>query len=148
MPKATEELLKDHRMIRKTLEGFQLDSPRFPQIAHTLQRIVLAHAWFEDTIFLPALELEPILVKLSREISQEHKDLDFLFKELRRTKPADQWGLEAYANQIRVILASHFQKEEDALFPLAERILDLEGLNNLGAEMKQRQEEVRKIFPE
>ena len=144
--KATDALLTDHRMIRKTMEGFVLDHPRFPEILKTLQRVVVAHAWFEDEIFLPALQVEPFLDRLNREISQEHKDIAELFERARVAAGAPSLDQEAYVLQLRSILETHFRKEEDALFPLAERILDSEGLNRLGAEMTRRKTEVRGLI--
>jgi hemerythrin-like domain-containing protein len=142
--KATEQLLKDHKMVRKVLEQFSLDNPRFPEILKTLQRIVLAHAWFEDAIFLPAFEAEPLLERrFTAEIIQEHKDIDHFLKCLRKTSPARSREMEALMLQFGSVLDTHFKKEEDALFPLAERILDEEGLNHLGAEMERRKTEVR-----
>src|SRR5688572_6020866 len=131
MPKATDQLLKDHKMVRKTLEGFSLDNPRFPEILKTAHRIIVAHAWFEDAIFLPAFEAEPLLEKrFTAEIAQEHKDMDFLLKRLRKTPTARNAEMGSLLLQFRSVLDAHFKKEEDALFPLAERILDEEGLNN------------------
>jgi iron-sulfur cluster repair protein YtfE (RIC family) len=146
--KATDELLKDHRMIRKTLEGFRLDNPRFPAISKTLQRLLLGHAWFEDVIFLPPLKAEPLIARrFLDEISQEHKDLDALMALLRQTAMENKKELEACALQIRAILDTHFQKEEDALFPLAEKILREEGLDRLALEMCARQSEIHDVLP-
>jgi hypothetical protein len=142
--KATDALLKDHRLINKILEQFSLDNPRFGKICLTLHRAVLAHAWFEDEIFLPAVAAEPLLFRrFAEEISQEHKDIDALLKLLRKTPLANRPELESYSQQLKVLLATHFKKEEDALFPLSERILSEEGLLELGEEMKRRQLEVR-----
>lgn len=144
MAKATDQLLKDHKMIRKVLDQFSPDNPRFPEILKTLQRIVLAHAWFEDAIFLPALEAEPLLEKrFTAQIIQEHKDIDFLLKRLRAARPVPSLETASLALQLEALLDSHFTKEEDALFPLAEKILNEEGLNRMGNEMERRKTEVR-----
>jgi len=144
--KATEKLLNDHRLIRKLLDGFSLENPRFPEILKTLQRAVVGHAWFEDTIFLPVFEAEPLMERrFVQEMSQEHKDLDHFLKLLRKTRDLRSQEMESYALQFRVILDTHFAKEEDGLFPLAERILDSEGLNHLGQEMERRKTEIRDV---
>lgn len=143
--KATDKLLTDHRLIRKLLEGFSLENPRFSEISNTLGRALVAHAWFEDVIFLPALNAEPSLKRLSHEIEQEHKDMDALMGHVRKGSLENRKDLERYVLQLRVILDTHFKKEEDALFPLAEHILDSEGLNRLGDEMEQRKTEIRKL---
>jgi hemerythrin-like domain-containing protein len=79
------------------------------------------------------------------ELYQEHKDIDFLLKQTKKTRLEDKAEFEAISLQLRTVLATHFNKEEDALFPLAEKILDDEGLNNLGDEMKRRQAEIRNL---
>jgi hemerythrin-like domain-containing protein len=145
--KATDALLKDHQLVRKVLEQFQLDHPRFEHICRTLHRAVKAHAWFEDEIFLPAVKHEPLFFdRFMAEIEEEHKDIDRLLQLVRTTSIADRRALEAYALQARTLLDTHFAKEEDALFPLADRLLTEEGLNQLGEEMKKRQAEVRQIL--
>ena len=145
--KATDALLKDHLLINKILESFTLDNPRFDHICKTLHRAVLSHSWFEDEIFLPAVEAEPLLFRrFTDEIYQEHKDIDALLKLLRKTPMAKKKELEFYATELRVLLNTHFKKEEDALFPLTERILTEEGLIELGDEMKRRQTEVRQFI--
>jgi iron-sulfur cluster repair protein YtfE (RIC family) len=145
--KATDALLKDHLLINKILEQFTLDNPRFAKICLTLHRAVLAHAWFEDEIFLPAVEAEPLLFRrFTDEIRQEHKDIDALLKLLRKTSAANRQELEFYSQELRVLLSTHFKKEEDALFPLSERLLSEEGLLELGEEMKRRQTEVRQFL--
>ena len=147
MLKATDELLKDHRMIRKTLEGFRLDNPRFPAISKTLQRLLIGHAWFEDAIFIPPLKAEPLVARrFLEEISQEHNDLDVMMALLRKTPLENKKELEAYMLQIRTSLTTHFSKEEDALFPLAEKILREEGLDRLAQEMRTRQSEVQSVL--
>ena len=94
--KATDQLLKDHKMIRKVLENFMPDHPRFGQIHKTLGRVVLGHAWFEDEIFLPAFEKEPLLQKrFLDEISNEHKDLDFFLGLIHKTDPNNKKELSA-----------------------------------------------------
>jgi hemerythrin-like domain-containing protein len=144
--KATDALRADHKMVRKLLETLTFDNPRFAEVAKTLHRVLVGHAWFEDTILLPALEADPLLQRrFAQEIGQEHKDLQLLMKLIRETPVENKKEMEAYALQFHAILDTHFQKEEAALFPLAERILDSEGLNELGAEMKRRQTEIRNL---
>jgi iron-sulfur cluster repair protein YtfE (RIC family) len=144
MPKATDRLLTDHKLIRKVLQDFRPDNPRFPQLLKTLHRAIAGHAWFEDEIFLPALRSEPRLERcFLDEISTEHRDLDHLLRRLKSVPPADGKALEPLLLQMRALLDAHFAKEEDALFPLAERYLDDRGLNDLAAEMERRKTEVR-----
>ncbi|MCG3203621.1 MAG: hypothetical protein KCHDKBKB_00292 [Elusimicrobia bacterium] len=145
MKKATDALLSDHKMIRKLLDGFHTDNPRFAEISKTLERVVLTHAWFEDVVFLPAFRTEPLFVKkYLDELYEEHKDIDHFMKLIQKTEPSK--NRDAFMLQFRAILENHLLKEEGALFPLAEKVLDKEGLNQLGQEMENRQEEARKLF--
>src|SRR5262245_37915152 len=112
MAKGNDQLLKDHKMVRKNLERFSLDNPRFPEILKTLQRVVLGHAWFEDAIFLPAFEAEPLMQKrFTDEIIQEHKDIDYFLKLLRKTPPKRTLEMESLMLQFGSILKTHFEKE-------------------------------------
>jgi iron-sulfur cluster repair protein YtfE (RIC family) len=145
MKKATDSLLSDHKMIRKLLENWQPDNPRYREISKTLERVVLTHAWFEDVVFLPAFQNEPLLVKkYLDELYEEHKDIDYFLNLIRKTVGPKE--LSAATKQFRAILENHLRKEEDALFPLAEIVLDNDGLNNLSAEMEKRQSEAQKLF--
>lgn len=135
MAKATDELLKDHKMVRKILTEWKTGNPRFTQIHKTLARVVRGHAWFEDQVFFPAMQAEPALAKrFMDELWQEHKDIDALLDLVEKTDRQPQ--LDYYATQLGVVLDTHFKKEEDALFPICEKILTEEGLLDLGAQMR------------
>lgn len=129
-------------MIRKIMSEWTLDNPRFVHIHKTLGRVVRGHAWFEDEVFFPAMAAEPVFAKrFMEELYQEHKDIDALLKLVAKTPSEKANLLSYYALQLKSVLETHFQKEEDALFPICEKILTEEGLNNLGAEMRRRQHE-------
>jgi hemerythrin-like domain-containing protein len=148
MSTATEQLLKDHKMVRKILEGFRTDNPRFPDILKTLQRVVLGHAWFEDEFLMPALKARPLVFKpFWAEIGQEHEDIAGLLALLRKTSSKDQRLLKARVLTLRSLLESHFAKEEDALFPLAETVISQEGLVKIAGAMERRKQDVLKQIP-
>lgn len=146
MTKATDELVKTHRVVWKVLDGFAADKPRFSEIVKTLHRTVLAHAWLQDEIFLGTLVGKPLIDKgLVDEITQEHRDLDHLLQLLENTSADRTAEVGAFVLQIRVILQAHFKKEVEALYPLAEKVVDSQTLNKAGNEMKRRQTEVRDV---
>ncbi|MBL8024422.1 MAG: hemerythrin domain-containing protein [Elusimicrobia bacterium] len=143
---ATEQLLKDHKMIRKILEGFQIRNPRFPEILKTLQRVVLGHAWFEDTFFMPALKARPMVFKpFWVEIGQEHEDIAGLLSLLRKTDVKNKDVLKARVMTLRSLLDTHFAKEEEVLFPLAESVISRERLVEMAAAMERRKAHVRTL---
>jgi iron-sulfur cluster repair protein YtfE (RIC family) len=62
---------------------------------------------------------------MTEEIAHEHKDIDAICSNCCARPPmANQQELESYSQELKVLLSTHFRKEEDALFPLTERILD------------------------
>lgn len=142
MKKATDALLSDHKMIRKLLESYRLDNPRFSEIAETVKRVVTTHAWFEDIVFIPALITKPLFVrKYFDELNREHRDLEYILGLISKAGHEPSLELEALLLQFNAIMENHLKKEEDALFPIAERVLDQEGMNKLSAEMERRQKE-------
>jgi hemerythrin-like domain-containing protein len=144
--KATVELLKTHQVVNKVLEGFNVQSVRFPEVMRTLHRTLLAHAWLQDEILLPVLrDRMPSQTALLDEITDEHAELDRLLKALP-DEPAAQTGeLQAQALQIRTLIAQHFKKEAKTLYPLAEKSIDPQILNRLSQEMFKRQEKIRDV---
>ncbi|HMZ26148.1 MAG TPA: hemerythrin domain-containing protein [Elusimicrobiota bacterium] len=143
MSTATAQLVKDHKMIRKLLAELAEDHPRYPQLLVTTERVVLGHAWFEDEFLLPALKARPGLFQPFREeIAQEHRDIAGLFLRLRGATPSDP-VVRPHLLTLRVLLETHFAKEEDALFPLAEKIIGEEGLVGMAVDMERRKSEVR-----
>jgi hemerythrin-like domain-containing protein len=141
---ATGELLKDHKMIRKLLGDLRVDNPRVAEIAATLQRVTLAHAWFEDEFLMPLLKGSPLIPELFwQEITQEHNDIARLLELLRGTPPDPREEWEVRVLSLRTILETHFTKEEAALFPLAEKVIGVQGLTDLAAGMERRKSEVR-----
>lgn len=144
MATATGELLKDHKMIRKLLGDLRVDNPRVAEIAATLQRVTLAHAWFEDEFLMPLLKGSPLIPELFwKEITQEHNDIARLLELLRGTPPDPREEWEVRVLSLRTILETHFTKEEAALFPLAEKVIGVQGLTDLAAGMERRKSEVR-----
>lgn len=141
---AVDQLLKDHKMIRKALGEFEAGHPRFAARLETLRRIVLAHAWFEDEFLLPALKARPEVFRpFWQEISQEHTDIAQLLALLKGSEKSEN---HAHVLTLRGLLASHFSKEEDALFPLAQKVIAREGLMDMARQMERRKNEVRQFI--
>lgn len=140
-PTATEQLVKDHKMIRKILGGLAVGSPDFTKKLSTLRRVVLGHAWFEDVFFLPAIKSEPrFFAPFLAEVSDEHPHIAALLERLETGGKRDRRdGLLT----LRTLLETHFAKEEDVLFPLAEEALGAAALRDLAARMEKQKDRVR-----
>ena len=147
MPTATEALVRDHRMIRKLLDGLRPGDVRFPAVFNTLRRVVLAHAWFEDEFLLPALKARPLVFEPFRlEVEQEHQDIARLMARLSKSTARDRAKTDGDLLTLRALLDSHFIKEEKGLFPLAEMVLTQKALLTMGTEMELRKTEVRPLL--
>jgi len=146
MKKATDELLKTHRVLRKVLEGLDVNNKRFPEIIKTLHRTFLAHAWLHDEILLPLLREQSVIeTSFLNEIVQEHKDLDRLLKALLDTALDCTDLLESRVLQIRTELESHLKLEAEILYPLANKSVNGEVMNTLGEGMTAHQDEIREV---
>jgi len=144
MGNASEELIKTHRLVGKILEQFDSKESRFSEIRLTLERAVTAHAWLQDEIVLPALKGKALIEeRFLNEVTQEHQDLEFLLKKLALVALDAKPELDALVLQIRTLLDTHFEKETNALYPLAEKLLDNTALQKLGDEMERRKTDVR-----
>jgi hemerythrin-like domain-containing protein len=143
---ATEELTHTHEVVRKVLDLFTPGNPRFQESINTLRRTVEAHAWLQDEIFIPALKGQPLIqINFLAELAQEHKDLDQMIGQLFKTPSEQKQAVESLVLQIRIIIAAHVKKEQEALYPLAEQVLDTATLNTLRDEMERRKLEVRDV---
>lgn len=143
MKKITDELLKTHQLIHKVLESLDPESPRFQPVMGTLHRTFLAHAYLQDQILAPALEGQSlIMAPLMGEIIREHRDVEFLIKTLLDTRLDSQAALATEVAKIRAAIDAHFKREENALYPFVERVLNPDSLHALAEEMERRHTEV------
>lgn len=146
MGKATEELIKTHRLLEKLLEQFEPGKPRFAEVRKTLERAVQAHTWLQDELLLPVLKGKPLIERrFLEEIREEHRDLEHLLKLLLNISPDAKEEVQALVIQIRAILESHIDKEALGLYPLVEKVVDRSTLLRLGTDMDRRKTEVRDL---
>jgi hemerythrin-like domain-containing protein len=149
MGKATDELLKTHRLIEQILIHFVTSKPQFSHVRETLERAVIAHDWLQDEFLLPLLWGKPLIERqFLVEVTQEHHDLESLLERLQTAAPDAARENEALILQIRTLLEAHFLKEKKALYPLIEQVVDGATLRGLGDEMEKRKTEVRSAIRE
>lgn len=152
MPTATEVLKKEHQAILKMVEASEAVAQRLrqgeeirPEILNTIQEFfqVFAdqcHHGKEEDIFFPLLEARgvpkgggPLGVMLN-----EHEQGRAIVRRMRQASEsyasgaggsAETWAQAA--EEYAALLRSHIFKENNALFPMAERVLsgaELEGV--------------------
>ena len=96
----------------------------------TLDKALLSHAEIEDTILFPALEQHIGGMGPLEMMRAEHQGVDELVAAARVEQ--DVAALKSQAKQLIDLAFGHFQKEENALFAMAEQFLSEEELSALG----------------
>jgi hypothetical protein len=77
MGKATDELIKTHRLVEQILIHFDTLKPPFSDVRATLERAVIAHGWLQDEFLLPVLWGKPLIERqFLVGVTQEHHDLE------------------------------------------------------------------------
>ncbi len=96
----------------------------------TLDKALLSHAAIEDNILFPALDQHIAGMGPLEMMRAEHKNVDELVEAARVEQ--DMAALISQAKQLIDLAFGHFQKEEMALFAMAEQFLSEEELTALG----------------
>ena len=149
MGKATDELMKTHRLVEQILIHFETLKPPFLDVRATLERAVIAHIWLQDEFLLPVLWGKPLIERqFLAGVTREHHDLQSLLERLQTIAPDSTRENEALVLQIRTLLEAHFSKEKNALYPLIEQVVDETTLRRLGDEMENRKTGVRSAIHE
>jgi len=161
--KPTEELLQEHTAIR-TMLGIlesacqQIDTGRAPNPADLEKMLEFlkvfadkCHHAKEEQYLFPAMERAgmpkeqgPIGVMLAEhDLGRTH--VRSMVKELERYKAGEKTALQKFAREARgyaQLLDQHIEKENQILFPLAERILSGEDLEHLSTDFERMEIEV------
>ena len=96
----------------------------------TLDKALLSHAGIEDSILFPALDQHIAGMGPLEMMRAEHQEVDELVAAARVEQ--DMATLKSQAKQLIDLAFGHFQKEEMALFAMAEQFLSEEELAALG----------------
>lgn len=148
---ATRLLREDHDRVRELFRQYPSNgedgTKRKREIVGELVRELTIHARIEEEIFYPALldrrEKKP--EKIVRESFEEHKIVETLLKEISRIGPADK-QFDAKVTVLKESVEHHAKEEEDELFPEAERLFSSAELEQMGAQMEDRKEEILESF--
>jgi hemerythrin-like domain-containing protein len=138
--KATALLKRQHREVEKLFsQALKTDDPRTRRnardaILEALQR----HTKIEEDVFYPAVR--EIGTKKAEEMVgeafEEHHVVNLVLAELPKLDP-DSDNFEAKMTVLKELIEHHVEEEEDEMFPMAERRLGNERMNELAEQMKQ-----------
>ncbi|MDQ1831197.1 hemerythrin domain-containing protein [Massilia scottii] len=144
-PSVTDMIRFDHSHVLVTFH--QYTTAARPSVrkalAETICDALEIHATLEEEVFYPVLRrlnrAEPVIQKSQ----PEHDEMRRLIAELRATGPTDRRHDQLLHELMRDVM-HHVADEETVLLPEAERMLDKNRLNELGAQMTRRRLELLK----
>ena len=144
---ATEMLMQDHRRVQKLFKDFEKidrdDEEAVRELAETACLELQIHSMLEEEIFYPAVRAHAdseAQEDLLNKAEVEHESVDELIAKLHELEPDDAMYC-AYFSVVAEYVKHHVKEEEQVLFPLAERMRELD-LKQLAEDMRLRREEL------
>jgi hemerythrin superfamily protein len=140
-------LMQDHREVEKMFKEFEAakkaeDDAAKADIVKRVCIALTAHAEIEEEIFYPAVREEIKDADVMDEAEVEHGSIKGLVGELEGMQPNEDF-YDAKVTVLAEYVKHHVKEEEGEMFPKVKQAkLDLDAL---GAEMKQRKEEVVEV---
>ncbi len=141
--KATDLLKEQHQEVDELFERIaQADSNEISALRDELVASLVGHAAIEEELFYPqtreALGSSP-LIPTSYE---EHSLVEIMLQKLLSTKPGDE-TFHARLSVLKELVQHHVEEEEKELFPQVESAMGAERLEELGARLEARFDQVR-----
>ncbi|HZH44014.1 MAG TPA: hemerythrin domain-containing protein [Lysobacter sp.] len=140
-------LKNDHEKVRQLLSQLT-EEEAAGQREKLLQQLSMeleAHTAIEEEIFYPAFRKageKDEDVKMYFEAMEEHRAAgDLVLPDLKSTQP-DSEKFSGRAKVLKELVEHHAQEEEKEMFPRAQKLLDREQLEQLGAQMEARKQEL------
>lgn len=151
--KITDRLVGDHKTFRKMLADLdaiadqtpgERDPRRLTRLVELFVDHLMLHAWCEDTFYYPVVRAAlpgapaPLTVSYMDHLDDEHRTvdgyLDRLEREVKASPSPVSWP-QTYALFSKGLQA-HMRKEEDELFPLSEKVLGAQRLEEISKELE------------
>ena len=138
--KATDLLKKQHKNVKalfKKVEETE-DGRRRRQLMDEIANELKMHTKLEEEIFYPAVrEIGTSKAEeMVDESYEEHHVVDLVLAELPNVDPEDE-RFAAKMTVLSELVEHHAEEEEEEMFPLAEKKLGKERLQELGERMEQ-----------
>ena len=138
--KATDLLKKQHKSVKalfKKVEETE-DGRRRRQLMDEIANELKMHTKLEEEIFYPAVrEIGTSKAEeMVDEAYEEHHVVDLVLAELPQVDPEDE-RFAAKMTVLSELVEHHAEEEEEEMFPLAEKKLGKERLQELGERMEQ-----------
>lgn len=138
-------LKEDHDKVKKMLQELESTTERgvktreqlFAKVKHELT----VHEAIEEEVFYPALKQHPKTRDIALEAYEEHHVVDTVMAEIDGVAYEDEtWG--AKFKVMKENLEHHIDEEEGEMFKQAKQVFDKDELDQLGATMATRKQEL------
>jgi len=138
--KATDLLKKQHKSVKalfKQVEDTE-DGRRRRQLMDEIANELKIHTQIEEEIFYPTVREigSSKAEEMVDESYEEHHVVDLVLAELPNVDPEDE-RFAAKMTVLSELVEHHADEEEDEMFPMAEKKLGKERLQQLGEQMEQ-----------
>lgn len=128
----TELLAEDHREVESLIAELEGGGER--ETFTKLKNALTLHSQIEEDIYYPALEDFEETEELIDEAYQEHSDVEQLLEDMSAVEP-DSEEFQDLLFQLKESINHHVEEEEGQIFPLSERLLGEESLEQMGNDM-------------
>ena len=142
--KITDILCAEHTVFHHLFDHIERTAPQLKTLAEVkslallLDKVMSPHSHTEDELFIEPLEHCFDQIGHKETFHHEHELIEEMFSSIQKAG-----SLEAARKLLLDVIAAsrkHFEKEERIVFPMAERILKVKTLSNLGHEWLKRRE--------
>jgi hemerythrin-like domain-containing protein len=138
--KATDLLKKQHKSVKALFKQIEKteDGRSRRQLMDEVANELKIHTKIEEEIFYPAVREigSSKAEEMVDESFEEHHVVDLVLAELPKVDPEDE-RFEAKMTVLSELVEHHAEEEEDEMFPMAEKKLGKERLQELGEQMQQ-----------
>jgi hemerythrin-like domain-containing protein len=142
--KITDILRAEHTVFHHLFDHIEMTAPRLKTLAEVksvavlVDKVMAPHSQTEDELFIEPLEHCFEQIGQRETFHQEHEAIEENLAKVRKARSLK----DGKRLLLGVITAcrKHFEKEERIVFPLAERVLKVKTLTDLGSEWMKRRE--------
>jgi hemerythrin-like domain-containing protein len=142
--KITDILRAEHTVFHHLFDHIEMTAPRLKTLAEVksvavlVDKVMAPHSQTEDELFIEPLEHCFEQIGQRETFHQEHELIEENLLKVRKARSLKD-GKRLLLGVIGAA-RKHFEKEERIVFPLAERVLKMKTLTDLGAEWMRRRE--------
>jgi hemerythrin superfamily protein len=147
--KVTNILMKDHRVVGGMIMTLEM-APRFNgmvrrSLFNQIRQQLLVHSQVEEELFYPAVRNLNFgyVDQYVNESYREHQNIKDLLSQLSNIDPVREEFIGKFAD-LRRTVQHHVEEEEGRIFPMVERHMSVEQLEQLGQRIHDRKSDLKK----